>query len=158
MRARGDRRRRRRGRALALDLGLVVDDAGDRRGVAEQRDGQHRGRRARRGGEGRDGARVLGAVLDAVVVGVGVVGVRAGLELGHVVHVVAVLVLLGLVDLEAQVVLDLPLVRDAIVIAVTALRARGGDDDQHERRDQEAEQRDGGTTGHLCSLRGVGMR
>src|SRR5204863_5237801 len=92
--------RARRGRGghrvvVALDLRVGVDRA---LGVVavEEVDGEDASR------ERGDLTRLLLAVLDAVVVGVGVARVVARHELGLVAQAVVVLVALGLVDLQAQ--------------------------------------------------------
>src|SRR5437868_2644512 len=107
----------RRGRVLALDLGAVVVRALERVAV-DERDGQHPvGERDDRAGllVGVGHAivvGVVGAVLDPVVVGVGIAGVGAVVELADVRDAVAVGVGRGLVDAE----LVLPAVRDAVVV------------------------------------------
>jgi len=101
-------------RRVALDLGLIVDRAGEL-AAAGQGDREHAAL------EGLDRAGVLLAVLDPVVVGVLVARVHVGAELAAVVEAVTILVALGLLDLQRQVMSPLPAVRQLVVIAVTAL-------------------------------------
>src|SRR3954454_1699387 len=101
-------------RRVALDLGLIVDGAGEL-AAAGQRDRQHSAL------EGLDRAGVLLAVLDPVVVGIAVARVGFRAELAAIVEAVTILVPLGLLDLQRQVVSPLPAVRQLVVVAVTAL-------------------------------------
>src|SRR4051794_31537856 len=111
-------------RVVALDLGVVVDGA-RQLAAAGEADGQHAVL------EGLDRARVLLAVLDPVVVGVLVTRVRVCAVLAAVVQTIVVLVTLGLLDLERQVMRALPAVGQPVVVAITALGRRRGGDAQH---------------------------
>src|SRR5262249_21269600 len=110
---------------LARDLGPVVDDPGDRL-TLEHVDRQLARRRVERG----DRARVLIAVHDPVVVAVAITRVGSGPELVAVVEPVAVLVATGLLHLQGEVVVLLPLVRDPVPVAVLGCGGPGKRDQQ----------------------------
>src|SRR3954453_1425046 len=111
-------------RRVALDLGLIVDGAGEL-AAAGQRDRQHSAL------EGLDRAGVLLAVLDPVVVGIAVARVGLRAELAAIVEAVTILVPLGLLDLQRQVVSPLPAVRQLVVVVVTAVGRGRGSEPQH---------------------------
>ena len=121
-RGRGGRGRRRG--VVALDLGVGVDRALNVVAV-EEVDGDDAA------GEQGGLAGLLLPVGDAVVVGVRVARVVAGHELRAVAQAVVVLVALGLVDLQAQMVRALPAVADAIAapVAMTAAMLAPGKTD-----------------------------
>ena len=70
-----------------------------------------------------DRAGVLVAVVDAVVVGVGVARIQPRAELAAVLEAVVVLVTAALLVMQRQVMTLLPLVWDAVVVAVLAVES-----------------------------------
>src|SRR5439155_7567203 len=90
---------------VTLDVGVLGDHAGDL-GPAEDSD------RERRAVEGEDLPGVLVAILDSVVVGVGVARIHVSAILGAVSESVVVLVPPPLLYRQRQVVCPLPPVRD----------------------------------------------
>src|SRR3954470_9871812 len=139
------RRRRHRG-VVALDLRVGVDRAFDVVAVEEvDGEGASRERDALTG--------LLLAVLDAVVVGVGVARVVARHELGLVAQAVVVLVALGLVDLQAQVMGTLPAVGDPIPVAV-AMAARETRSGKGEHRGEGAGEEQQGADSSLAHAPG----
>ena len=107
--------RLRGGRGLDLALGVGGHLAGHHP-VTVQSDGERaRVRVARIGDERLDRAGVLVAVVHAVAFRIGLVRVVAGLEFAEVVEPVSVLVALGLLDLQRQVVTALPAIGDPVV-------------------------------------------
>jgi len=86
-------------------------------------------------------------VLNAVVVGIGIARVIAGLPLLPVLQAVAVLISLGLVLVERQVVALLPSVRNAVVVSIASRRRAGQGDDQWGTRPGPGESRHLGAAG-----------
>ena len=118
---------------VTLDLGAFGDDAADRV-AAEEGDGQLAGFLVER----LDRPGVLVAVLDPVVIGVGITGVVPGHELRPIAKVIAILVAPRLTPVQGEVMALLPAVGDAVMVAV--LRAGHGRKGQHRQRSEGGDQ------------------